>query len=213
MPPQDRVAIAHMLDQYGCWLLENDTFGELGFHEPQVALRELVNPERLMVFSSFEKVLGSEAPYGYLLSRRMNSELQRHFLLRSFRLSPIRQRAIARLYHSGRIDQHLRGLRLQLRQQADEMCERLEQHLGDQMAYRAPAAGAAFWLNATRPVDMRQVFERLLSQQVVIAPGELFSISGLHQQHLRLSHTFQGQPNLDIVLAALSEALRKAQIG
>ncbi|MEB2645871.1 PLP-dependent aminotransferase family protein [Pseudomonas sp. C 49-2] len=213
MPPQDRLAIAQMLEQHGCWLLENDTFGELGFDEPQTALRELVNPERLIVFSSFEKVLGSEAPYGYLLSRRMNSELQRHFLLRCFRLSPIRQRAIARLYHSGRIDQHLRGLRLLLRQQADEMCERLDRHLGDQLTYRAPAAGAAFWLASTRTVDMRQVFQRLLSQQVVIAPGELFSVNGLHQQHLRLSHTFQSQPDLDIVLMALSEALRQAQLG
>jgi len=213
MPLQDRLAIAQMLDQYGCWLLENDTFGELGFDEPQAALRELVNPERLIVFSAFEKVLGSEAPYGYLLSRRMSSELQRHFLLRSFRLSPIRQRAIARLYHSGRIDQHLRGLRLQLRQRADEMCERLDRHLGDQMTYLAPAAGAAFWLGSTRTVDMRQVFQRLLARQVVIAPGELFSVSGLHQQHLRLSHTFQGQQDLDSVLAALGEALHQAQTG
>lgn len=213
MPPQDRLAIARMLEKHGCWLLENDTFGELGFDEPQTALRELVNPERLIVFSSFEKMLGSEAPYGYLLSRRMNSELQRHFLLRCFRLSPIRQRAIARLYHSGRINQHLRGLRLLLRQQADEMCERLDRHLGDQLTYRAPAAGAAFWLTSTRTVDMRQVFQRLLSQQVVIAPGELFSVNGLHQQHLRLSHTFQGQPDVDIVLMALSEVLRQAQLG
>ncbi|NWA67947.1 PLP-dependent aminotransferase family protein [Pseudomonas reactans] len=213
MPLQDRLALAQMLDQYGCWLLENDTFGELGFDEPQAALRELVNPERLIVFSSFEKVLGSEAPYGYLLSRRMSSELQRHFLLRSFRLSPIRQRAIARLYHSGRIDLHLRGLRLQLRERADEMCERLDRHLGDQVAYRAPAAGAAFWLGSTRTVDMRQVFQRLLARQVVIAPGELFSVSGLHQQHLRLSHTFQGQQDLDSLLAALGEALHQAQTG
>lgn len=211
MPTQDRLAVAQMLDQYGCWLLENDTFGELGFKEPQAALHELVNPERLMVFSSFEKVLGSEAPYGYLLSRRMSSELQRQFLLRSFRLSSIRQRAIARLYQSGRIDQHLRALRLQLCQQAEEMQQRLDQHLGDQVAYRAPAAGATFWLGSTRPVDMRQVFQRLLAQQVVIAPGELFSVSGLHQQHLRLSHTFHGQVSLDIALAAISQALRQAQ--
>lgn len=209
----ERLAVAQMLEQHGCWLLENDTFGELGFMEPQAALRELVNPERLMVFSSFEKVLGSEAPYGYLLSRRMSSELQRQFLLRSFRLSSIRQRAIARLYQSGRMDLHLRALRLQLHEQAQQMCQRLDLHLGDQVAYRAPVAGAAFWLGVTRAVDMRQVFQRLLGQHVVIAPGELFSLSGLHQQHLRVSHTFHGHPDLDIALAAISDALRHAQKG
>lgn len=203
----DRLAVARMLDQHGCWLLENDTFGELGFKEAQPALRELVNPERLVVFSSFEKMLGSEAPYGYLLSRRMSSEFQRQFLLRSFRLSSIRQRAIARLYQSARIDQHLHALRLQLRVQSEEMSQRLDQHLGGQVSYRMPAAGATFWLEATRAVDMRQVFQRLLAQQVVIAPGELFSVSGLHQQHLRVSYTFHGQLNLEMALAAISEAL------
>jgi DNA-binding transcriptional MocR family regulator len=213
MPASDRLGVAQLLDRHGCWLLENDTFGDLSFTEPQTALRELVNPERLIVFSSFEKVLGPEAPYGYLLSRRMSSELQRQFLLRSFRLSSIRQRAIARLYQSGRIDRHLRALRQQLQEQAAEMCLRLDEHLGDQITYRPPAAGATFWLGSTRAVDMRQVFQQLLARQVVMAPGELFSVSGLHHQHLRMSHTFHGQPNLHEALVALSEALRQAQLG
>ncbi|KTC43419.1 hypothetical protein AO262_06660 [Pseudomonas fluorescens ABAC62] len=58
---------------------------------------------------------------------------------------------------------------------------------------------------------MRQVFQRLLAQQVVIAPGELFSLSGLHDQNLRLSHAFHGQTNLDAALMALSDALRQSQ--
>ncbi|PRA27945.1 aminotransferase-like domain-containing protein [Pseudomonas poae] len=210
---EDRIAVAQLLDHYGCWLLENDTFGELGFMAPRGTLRERVNPERLMVFSSFDKMLGSEAPYGYLLSRHLNSELQRQFLLRSFRLSSIRQRAIARLYQSGRIDQHLHTLRKRLHEQSLQMGQRLVQHLGEQVTFQMPVAGATFWLEANRVVDMRQVFQRLLAQQVVIAPGELFSLGGLHRQHLRLSHAFHGQPDLDVALAALSDALRQAQIG
>lgn len=213
MSAHERQDVAKLLAQYGCWLLENDTFGELSFDASHTALRELVNPERLIVFSSFEKTLGSEAPYGYLLSKRMSSELQRQFLLRSFRLSTIRQRAIARLYQSGRAEQHLSVLRQHLREQALHMNLRLEQHLGDQVTYQIPLAGAAFWLGSTRAVDMRQVFQHLLARQLVIAPGELFSVSGLHQQHLRLSHTFNGQPNLDIALAALGDALQQAQTG
>lgn len=213
LQPRDRLGVARMLDQYGCWLLENDTFGELSFKSPQTPLRDLVNPERLVVFSSFEKILGPEAPYGYALSRHMSLELQRQFLLRSFRLSSIRQRAIARLYHSGLIDQHLRALRQLLCEQAQAMSLRLDQHLGDLVTYRMPAGGASFWLGSIPAVDMRQVFQHLLARQVVVAPGELFSVAGLHHQHLRLSHTFHGQPNLDSALAALGEALWQARVG
>lgn len=59
---------------------------------------------------------------------------------------------------------------------------------------------------------MRQAFQYLLARQVVVAPGELFSVGGLHHQHLRLSHTFHGQPNLESALETLGEALRQAQI-
>ncbi|MGR2708279.1 GntR family transcriptional regulator [Pseudomonas sp. IB20] len=212
MQPRERLDVAQLLDHYGCWLLENDTYGELSFKSPPVALRDLVNPERLVVFSSFEKILGPEAPYGYVLTRQMSSELQRQFLLRSFRLSSIRQRAIARVYHSGRIDLHLRSLRQLLREQALDMSQQLDQQLGEHVTYQMPAGGATFWLGSTRAVDMREVFQQMLAQQVVVAPGELFSVGGLHHQHVRLSHTFHGQPSLEVVLAALGEALRQAQI-
>lgn len=207
----ERLHVANLLEQYGCWLLENDTFGDLSFVPSQAALRNLVNPERLIVFSSFEKVLGPEAPFGYLLSRQMSSELQRQFLLRSFRLSTIRQRAIARLYESGRFDQHLQTLRLRLQEQAHAMSHRLDARMQGCVNYRMPVAGASFWLKSAASVDMRLVFQRLLAQQVVIAPGELFSLSGLHHQHMRLSHTFSGHPNLDIALDALAQALLQAQ--
>ncbi len=210
---EERLRVAHLLDHYGCWLLENNTFGELSFAPPQAPLRTLVNPERLIVFSSFEKVLGPEAPFGYVLSRHLSSELQRQFLLRSFRLSSIRQRAIAQLYQSGRFDQHLLTLRQHLHEQAQAMSQRLNARLEGCVTYRMPIAGASFWLQSVAPVDMRLVFQRMIAQQVVIGPGELFSLSGLHHQHMRLSHTFNGSLNLDITLDTLAQALRQAQIG
>lgn len=209
----ERLQVAHLLDQYGCWLLEDDTFGELSYTPSQAALRNLVNPERLIVFSSFEKVLGPEAPFGYLLSHQIGSELQRQFLLRSFRLSSIRQRAIARLYQSGRFDQHLQTLRQHLQEQAQAMSLRLEARMAGRVSYRMPVAGASFWLESVAPVDMRLVFQSMLTQQVIIAPGELFSLSGLHHQHMRVSHTFTGHPNLDITLDTLAHALLQSQTG
>ncbi|MGY2229311.1 PLP-dependent aminotransferase family protein [Pseudomonas tolaasii] len=211
LTPLERMEVAHLLDQHACWLLENDTWGELSFKPAGTALRDLVNPERVMVFSSFEKVLGPEAPYGYVLCRHLSIPLQRQFLLRSFRLSVIRQRAIARLYHSGRIDRHVRSLRVLLCEQATQMHQQLEQHLGGQVSCDMPAGGATFWLKSAHHVDMRQVFQQLLVRQVSIAPGELFSVGGLYHQHVRVSLPRQGQPDLEIALMALSEALQQAQ--
>jgi DNA-binding transcriptional MocR family regulator len=189
-------------------VLENDCYGELGFEPDQLRFRDLLAPERLMVFSTFEKIIGPEAPYGYLLSRHMSSELQRQFLLRAFRLSPIRQKAIARLYSNGRIDQHLQVLRRRLKDGKEQMTRLLQERLGDALQYVEPQGGATIWLRSLRRVDMSRVFQRLLRQQVLVAPGELFSLQGLHAQHLRLSHGFGSDQDLAAALGLLGDALR-----
>jgi len=207
-PDDNRKAIAQLLERHDCWVLENDCYGELEFEADSLRFRDLLAPERLIVFSTFEKTIGPEAPYGYVLSRQLRVELLRHFLLRAFRLSPIRQKAIARLYSNGRIDQHLQVLRRLLQDRKAQMSHLLQERLGDALHFVEPQGGATIWVRSLRQVNMRRVFQRLLKHQMVVAPGELFSLQGFHTQHLRLSHTFSGEHDLGAALGLLGDALR-----
>lgn len=211
MLEHNRHAVAHLLALHGTWVLENDSYAELAFEAGVVPFRDLLDPDRLIVYSTFEKTIGPEAPYGYVLSRQLTLQLQRHFLLRAFRLSPIRQKAIARLYSNGRIDQHLLVLRRLLRESAVSATQLLRERLGDSLQWVAPEGGATIWMRSSRPVDLRRVFQRLLAQRIVIAPGELFSIQGLYAQHMRLTHALNGSDDLDTALCALADALRLEQ--
>jgi len=211
-PDDDRLAVAQLLDRHECWVLENDCYGELGFEAPGLRFRDLVTPRRLIIFSTFEKIIGPEAPYGYLLSRHLNEQWQRHFLLRAFRLSSIRQKAIARLYSNGRVDQHLQLLRRRLKESKGRMIHLLHERMGEALQFVEPDGGATIWLRSLRRVDVRQVFWRLLHEQVVIAPGELFSLQGLHTQHLRLSHNVGSDHDLATALGVLGDALRRESI-
>ncbi|UVL01069.1 PLP-dependent aminotransferase family protein [Pseudomonas sp. B21-048] len=211
-PDSNRQSTAQLLERHGSWVLENDCYGELEFEPNGLRFRDLLDPDRLIVFSTFEKIIGSEAPYGYLLSRQLRAELQRHFLLRAFRLSLIRQKAIARLYSNGRIDQHLVVLRRLLKERMVQMTQLLEERLPDALHFVEPQGGATIWIRSLRQVDVHRVFLRLLKHQVVIAPGELFSLRGLHGQHLRLTHTFGGHHDLADALGLLGDALRLESI-
>ena len=82
----DITTLTHLLVQHGTWVLENDAYGELQEEPEGHRIRDLLDPQRLLVFSTFEKFIGAEAPYGFVLAKGLRSELQRHFLLRSFRL-------------------------------------------------------------------------------------------------------------------------------
>jgi DNA-binding transcriptional MocR family regulator len=206
----NRRIIADLLARQGVWVLENDCYSELDERLDGQRLRHLLDPERLLVFSSFEQVIGAEAPYGYVLSRQWRHELHRHFLLRSFRMSPIRQKAIARLYAGGRIDHHLQVLRRLLKERRTHLIQLLRDRLGETLHIVEPHGGATVWARSLRPVNMGAVFQRLLKQQVLIAPGELFSLNGLHAHHMRLSALGQGDHDLATVVGMLGDALRLA---
>ena len=64
----NRQTVAHLLGCHGTWVLENDCYSELDEAVSTDRLRDWLDPDRLLVFSTFEKIIGPEAPYGFLLS-------------------------------------------------------------------------------------------------------------------------------------------------
>ena len=210
MPSEDKQQICRWLAERDIWLFENDTYGDLYFATQPARYRDFADPQRLLVFSTFDKVIGSEAPYGYVLCRGCGPQLQRMFLERAFRLSPIRQKAIAKLYTSKRIDAHLHKLRALLHECMIRMKNLLDEYAQGAFEVMTAQGGACFWLAATHPVDMRQVLERLLAERIVIAPGELFSQQGSWKQHLRLSFTLDWSKDIAQAVEQLSRAVRQS---
>ena len=208
MPAADKQQICRWLTEHAVWLFENDGYGELCFHASAPRYRDFADPDRLLVFSTLDKLIGAEAPFGYLLCRQHNERLQQLFLERAFRLSPIRQKAIARLFTSRRVELHVQRLRPMLRQRLQQLRALLDVYGQGCLRIAEPQGGASLWLQATRPVDMRRVFERLLAQGIVIAPGELFSQCGLWRSHLRLCCTVDWSKNIASALQCLVEAIQ-----
>ncbi|MEB2647192.1 PLP-dependent aminotransferase family protein [Pseudomonas sp. MYb541] len=210
MPAEDKQQVCRWLAERAIWLFENDTYGDLYFAPQPARYRDFADPQKLLVFSTFDKVIGSEAPYGYVLCRACEPQLQRLFLERAFRLSPIRQKAIAKLYTSKRIVAHLHKLRALLHECMIRMKNLLDEYAQGAFEVMTPQGGACFWLAATHPVDMRQVLERLLAERIVIAPGELFSQQGSWKQHLRLSFTLDWSKDIAQAVEQLSHAVRQS---
>jgi DNA-binding transcriptional MocR family regulator len=205
--PAQRQALAHILNRHGLWVLENDSHSALCFEPGDGRLRDLIDPSRLLIIGTFDRLIGLEAPFGYLISRHSRDLWHQQFLLRSFRLPLIRQKAIARLCSSGQLDSHLQLLRSALSVRMQTLGAMVEHFLGDDVRFEKPKGGATIWLESVHRVDMARVFERLLEQRIVIAPGELFSVRGLHQQHLRISGTADWTQDIESMLVIIKNAL------
>lgn len=92
------------------------------------------------------------------------------------------------------------------------LAELLQARTGDSLRFNLPGGGAGIWAECVRPVDMRQVFERLLKQRIFIAPGEVFSLQGLHRQNLRISFAFDWEQDIGAALDTLGQELRQARL-
>jgi DNA-binding transcriptional MocR family regulator len=98
-------------------------------------------------------------------------------------------------------------LRAMLLDRMKRMEALLEAHGDGQLRVVAPQGGATFWLEARHSVDMRRVFERLLAQRIVIAPGEIFSQQGAWRHHVRLSYTLDWSKDIPQALKKLAQAI------
>ena len=211
LPMHNREGLAELLNRYRVWVLESDSHGELSFEDSPDHLRDLIDPSRLMIIGSLDKIIGAEAPFGYLLCRHWNNECQQQMLLHAFGLPPLRQKALARLYSNGRVDQHLAELRQLLERHMLDLARLIERNLGHALRFEMPRGGSVIWAQSLQRVDMHRVFEHLLRRRIVIAPGELFSLQGYHRQHLRISYAIDWSQDVVPTLDALGEALYQAR--
>ncbi|MCI3945887.1 hypothetical protein K0038_02934 [Pseudomonas syringae] len=156
--------------------------------------------------------VGPEAPYGYLLCKNPDVQWQRYFLLRAFRLPPVRQRAIARLSGNGRLDAYLKALRDVLVMRMQAMTRQLDERLDGLLRYEVPEGGCGIWAESMHRVDMRQVCHTLLAKRIVMTPGELFSRQDTYGQHLRISYAIDWSEAPAILLTELAQALRSARL-
>ncbi|MBC3436716.1 PLP-dependent aminotransferase family protein [Pseudomonas sp. BW16M2] len=210
MPVEDKQRLCALLAEHQAWLFENDSYGALCDDPARSRYRDHANPQRLLVLAGFDKCIGAEAPFGYLLCRGAAASLAAAFLAQGFRLPSYRQQAVARLLVSGRLARHQVQLIRHLAHSRQRMAQLLQRHAGDCLRLSMPVAGATFWLQALRPVDMQAVCEQLLEQGIVIVPGTVFSRAGYWRDHLRLSFTVDWQQDIEGALVSLAQAIRRA---
>jgi DNA-binding transcriptional MocR family regulator len=215
LPDTLRHALAKLLDHHGTLVLEDNDHGELCFSS-EPPMRNWVAPERLLVCGSFARTIGAEARYGYLLvpplaRSPITVSVRQHLMQRDYHLPPVRQKAVARLYQRGAIDNHLRSLRNGLKLNIGRLVQQLDDGLGDLLNVPMPAGGSGVWATSRHAIDVRQVYELLLRRRILIAPGPVFSSQGHHAHCLRIACPVNGLGLPGRVIAELRKALQSAR--
>jgi DNA-binding transcriptional MocR family regulator len=200
--------IAALLAEHPAWLLENDLDSELCFAAPaNRRLRDWLEPKGVLVLGSLEAAVGAEAPYAFVLCR--HAGVAEKFAQRGFLLPPLRQQALAQLYVKGEVDCHLAPLRREREARMQLLCQQVQLHLGERVGFCMPQGGQALWVRLHQPLASNRAFEVLAGSDLLIVPGDRFSLQGRFHQCLLLVWEGSNEQNLQHALRLLDHVLQE----
>nr|CAD6413908.1 PLP-dependent aminotransferase family protein [Rhizobium sp. Q54] len=195
-------AIAHRLlalsEEAGLTIIEDDIFGDF-CQEPVPRLAALDGLERVIQIGSFSKTLTAAARCGYVAARGDWMErLADLKIATTFGGNPVSAELVYAILRDGSYRRHLNGLRERLARARGDVAVRLG-GLGIR-PWIEPRGGIFLWCELPEGLDAAEVAKRALAEDVVLAPGNVFSVSQSAKRFMRFNVAQCGDPRIYGVL-------------
>lgn len=187
MPLPARHALIALANQYDLTLIEDDIYGDLGFHQRPLPLKSLDTEQRVILCSSFTKSLSRDLRIGWIAAGKWQPAVLKLKLVSQLASSPALQQGIAAFMAEGYYKRHLLKFRQQLQQQRDQLLQALQQYFPADCQYSMPSGGLALWLQLPQPYDTVALYQQCLTHGIYLTPGRMFATSPEFDHCLRLS--------------------------
>ncbi len=196
-------AVAHDLT-----IVEDDIFGDFE-PEPSPRLAGLDGLNRVIRIGSFSKTLSASLRCGYIAARPdwIEGLVDLQVATNLGGPSPVATELIAGVLAGGGYRKHMEDVRRRLARARRETAARLEA-LGIE-PWLMPRGGFYLWCRLRAGVDSAALARAALAQNVVLAPGNVFSVSQTASAFMRFNVTQSGGPQaFEVIRRAMVEAER-----
>ena len=196
--------VLKLAEKHDIVVVEDDVFADLeGEHAPRLAGFDGL--DRVIQVGSFSKTVSQALRCGYIATKAAWIEplidLKLAIGLGNSHLAAV---VLHRLLTDGTYRRHLDGLRAKLAAAMSTTIRRLE-GLGLEM-FTAPQAGLFLWARLPEGFDAADVARSGLSEDVIFAPGNVFSAAQTASRFLRFNVARCAEPRIFDVLA---DAMRR----
>jgi 2-aminoadipate transaminase len=205
---ESREAVLRLAGTHNFVVLEDDTYGLLGFElSAPAALHSLDRNERVVYLTSFSKMLAPALRLGALVApvsllpalaaAKQSSDLV---------CSALMQRALAYYLRTGHMATHLSLVRATYQQRRDAMLRALLRHL-PWCTWTVPDGGLSLWVELPPGIIERDFTADALRQGIGLAPGEAFLARPRPQAAMRLSFGVHAPERIEAGVAGLGRVL------
>ncbi|HMA49867.1 MAG TPA: PLP-dependent aminotransferase family protein, partial [Magnetospirillaceae bacterium] len=186
--------ILRLAEQHDLTIIEDDIFADME-PEPSPRLAAFDGLERVVQVGSFSKTLTAASRCGYILAKRDWVE-------------PLLDLKIATCYGVSRLSAELTLAVMtngSYRHHLDSLRERLSRALGEAAAklrtlgiepWITPRGGMFLWCRLPEGVDAADLARRALARDMVLAPGNVFSLSQSASSYMRFNVAQAQDPRL-----------------
>ncbi len=187
IPSWKKKKLVELLENYQVPLLEDDIYGDIGYHERPDTCKSYDNIGNVLLCSSFSKSIGPGLRIGWIAPGKHFQSISRLKSLLNISSSSLDQIAIARFMEKGGFERYLRKLRQTTRENTAEMRECILKYFPEGTRVSEPGGGFLLWVELPETVDVDEVYFEALRNQMLIAPGSLFSAKENYINCMRLN--------------------------
>jgi DNA-binding transcriptional MocR family regulator len=192
-----------LAEQHSLTIIEDDIFADFE-HEPAPRLAAFDGLERVVQIGSFSKTLSAAARCGYIAARPDWIEgLTDLKIATSFGGAHLSAELVLGLLRDGSYRKHMDSLRERLSRAMGQTSIRLKA-IGI-TPWIEPNAGMFLWCRLPDGLDASDIARRALSEKIVLAPGNAFSLSQSASSFLRFNVAQCSDPR---IFAMLKSAMR-----
>lgn len=187
MPDESKKELVDLLATAEIPLIEDDIYGEMYFGKTRPRSCKSYDRHGLVLYcSSFSKTLAPGYRVGWCLPGRYITRVRHLKLTHSLSTATPTQEALSLFCETGRFDLHLRHLRKSLHTQCLRYSQAIADFFPEDTRISRPQGGYVLWIELPHRVNALDVYHRARQQQIGIAPGQLFSMSGQFRHYIRI---------------------------
>ncbi len=213
LPPERRISLLALAEQYGFVIVEDDYDHEFHFsHRPMLPLASAHGWGNLLYIGSLSKLLSPSLRIGYLVAAEsVVSRAAAEIMMIDRQGDPVTEAAAADLMTSGVLKSHARKVLRIYAERRECLAASLLAELGAAVEFSLPPGGLALWVNFAPRIDLAALAAAGLRHHVGLTPGQAFASNGEKIQGARLGFGSMNEAELGEAVRRLKRAM--AEIG
>ncbi len=211
MSDEKKLKLRNLLKTASIPLIEDDIYAELSYNtqRPKAikAFDETGENSNVLLCSSLSKSLSPGLRIGWAIPGKWLNQVTQLKVCNSMAGATVPAKTAARYLELGIFDRHLRQMRRHYKNQRDYFLHLATVHLPKNIRLTHPEGGYVIWLELEKSIDSMKLYKGARRNNISIAPGPLFSVSGEYKNFIRINYGRASKEQLEKAMIQLGRLI------